>query len=183
MIKLTTPISNEEIKNLRIGDVVAITGTIFTARDAAHARLAELVKNQLTLPFNPKNAVVYYVGPTPPKPGQVIGSCGPTSSYRMDPYSSVLMKQGLKIMIGKGQRSEEFKAEMRKCQGVYLSAVGGTGALISKTVIQSVLIAYPDLGPEGIYQLTVKDFPAVVTYDAVGGDLFQEGQKKYRRSN
>ena len=114
MIKLTTPISNEEIKNLRIGDVVAITGTIFTARDAAHARLVELVKNQLPLPFNPKNAIVYYVGPTPAKPNQVIGSCGPTSSYRMDPYSAVLMKEGLKIMIGKGQRSEEFKAEMRK---------------------------------------------------------------------
>ncbi|MGD9886558.1 MAG: FumA C-terminus/TtdB family hydratase beta subunit [Bacilli bacterium] len=181
MIKLKTPLTDYDITSLRIGDEVLFSGTIFTARDAAHSKLINHIKNNEKLPFDPYNAIIYYVGPTPPRPNQVIGSAGPTSSYRMDPYSSVLMSQGVKVMIGKGDRSSEFLKALVKYQGVYLSAIGGTGALLSKTIKKATLIAYPELGPEGIYQLEVEDFPAIVTYDSHGGDLFTEGQKQYER--
>ncbi|MGD9605234.1 MAG: FumA C-terminus/TtdB family hydratase beta subunit [Bacilli bacterium] len=181
MIKLTTPLSNSNIEHLHIGDEVLFTGTIFTARDAAHEKLVNCVKEHKELPFEPTNAIIYYVGPTPPKPHQALGSAGPTSSYRMDPYSLVLMEQGIKVMIGKGDRSESFKTALVQNKAVYLSAIGGTGALLSKTIKKAQLIAYPELGPEGIYRLEVEDFPAIVTYDCYGGDLFITGQKQYAR--
>ena len=181
MIKLKTPLTDSDIAGLRIGDEVLFSGTIFTARDAAHGQLINHIKNNEKLPFDPHNAIIYYVGPTPPRPNQVIGSAGPTSSYRMDPYSGVLMSQGVKVMIGKGDRSPDFLKALVKYQGVYLSAIGGTGALLSKTIKKATLIAYPELGPEGIYRLEVEDFPAIVTYDSHGGDLFAEGQKQYER--
>lgn len=181
IVKWKTPLKDSDIENLHIGDEVMITGTIYTARDAAHAKLVKLVEEKQPLPFPSHNAIIYYVGPTPPKPNQAIGSAGPTSSYRMDPYSLVLMEQGIKIMIGKGQRSELFRNQMVKNHAVYLSAIGGTGALLSKTIKKATLIAYPELGPEGIYELEVIDFPAIVTYDCHGGDLFQAGIKQYQQ--
>lgn len=181
MIILKTPVSDSDIENLTAGEIVSITGTIYTARDAAHKRLVELVEIKEPLPFDPKNAIIYYVGPTPAKPGQAIGSAGPTSSYRMDPYSVILMKQGLKVMIGKGPRSEEFKKAMIEEKGVYLSAVGGAAALISQSIKKCDLIAYPDLGAEAIYRLEVEDFRAIVTYDTKGNDLLEEGVRKYQK--
>lgn len=182
MMKLKTPITDEDIKKLKIGDIVKITGTIYTARDAAHKRLVELVEKGESLPFDPTNAIIYYVGPAPAKPNQAIGSAGPTSSYRMDPYSIVLMEKGLKVMIGKGPRSQEIKDAIVKHGGAYLSAVGGAAALISQSIKKCDLIAYPDLGAEAIYRLEVEDFTAIVTYDAHGNDLLTEGVQKYKRN-
>ena len=180
-MKLHTPILDEDIVKLRAGDSVFITGTIYTGRDAAHKRLVALLNNNEPLPFDPIGTAIYYVGPTPNKPDQPIGSAGPTSSYRMDAYSPALMEKGLKIMIGKGPRSEQFKQELLKQKAVYLSATGGAAALIAKSVKSCTLVAYPDLGAEAIYRLEVENFPAVVTYDIYGNDLFLEGISKYSR--
>jgi len=179
IIELKTPITNEQIERLRIGDTVSITGIIYTARDAAHKKLVEAIKKGEQLPFDPNNAIIYYVGPTPAKPNQVIGSAGPTSSYRMDPYSSILMEKGVKITIGKGPRSEQFKKDLIKYKGVYLSAIGGAGALISKAIKKAELIAYPELGPEAIYKLEVENFTCFVTYDSKGNDLLTQGIMQY----
>lgn len=180
MIKLMTPLSNEDIKKLKAGDAVYITGIIYTGRDAAHKRLVEAINSGQELPFKLESNVIYYVGPTPAKPGQAIGSAGPTSSYRMDPYSATLMTQGLTVMIGKGPRSEEFKKDLVKNEGIYLSAVGGAAALISQSIKEAEVILYEDLGAEAIYKLYVEDFPAIVTYDAHGNDLLLAGVEKYR---
>jgi len=180
MINLQTPIKDEEIIKLRAGDLVQISGTIYTARDAAHKRLVELIEKGSELPFDLNNAIIYYVGPTPAKENQVIGSAGPTSSYRMDPYSKILMGKGAKISIGKGPRSQGFIDELLKYRGVYLSAVGGTAALISKKIKRCDLIAYEDLGAEAIYRLEVENFQAIVTYDSRGNNLLTEGVKKYQ---
>ena len=179
MIKLNAPFNPEQIKKLRAGDVVSITGVIYTARDAAHKRLCELLEKNQNLPIDILNSGIYYVGPTPAKPGAVIGSAGPTSSYRMDKYSEPLLKEGLSVMIGKGPRSSEFYEYMKKYNAVYMSSVGGTAALIAETVKSCELVAYEELGAEAIYKLRVEDFYAVVTYDAYGGDLFSEGKKRY----
>lgn len=181
MHKLTTPITSKEIIKLKAGDLIYITGTIFTARDAAHARLVDLIKANKELPIDLDNAIIFYVGPTPAKPGQVIGAAGPTSSYRMDQFSKYLMEKGSLISIGKGPRSASFKDDLKKYHGLYLSAVGGTGALISKSIKKCELVAYADLGAEAIYKLEVEDFQAVVTYDAHGNDLLEEGIKKYQK--
>ncbi len=181
MIKLKAPFNPEEIKKLRAGDVVSITGVIYTARDAAHKRLCELLEKREKLPIDILNSGIYYVGPTPAKPGRAIGSAGPTSSYRMDPYSEKLLQRGLSVMIGKGPRSEEFCDYLKKYNAVYMSAIGGCAALISETVKSCELVAYEDLGAEAIYKLTVEDFYAVVTYDACGGDLFKDGKEKYAK--
>jgi fumarate hydratase subunit beta len=181
MKKIQTPITKEDIATLRAGDIVYINGIIFTGRDAAHKKMVEsIIKNEV-LPFDLVNQVIYYVGPTPSKPNRPIGSCGPTSSYRMDAYSSILMKHGLKTMIGKGDRSQDFIDAMIKEKGVYLQTVGGTGALLSRRVISSKLVAYPELGAEAIYKLEVVDFPAIVTYDIYGGNLIEDEVKKYKK--
>lgn len=179
-VKITTPISAEEILKLKAGDQVLITGVIYTARDAAHKRLVELVEQGKELPFDVKDQLVYFVGPTPARPGKVIGSAGPTTSYRMDKYSPTLLDLGLRGMIGKGSRSQEVKDSMVKNKAVYMAAVGGAGALIAKAIKSAEVIAYEDLGPEAIRRLEVENFPATVINDAHGNDLYEEGAKAYR---
>ncbi|MCF7930822.1 MAG: Fe-S-containing hydro-lyase [Acholeplasmataceae bacterium] len=180
MMKLKTPITPKDIMKMRAGDIVYISGTIFTGRDAAHKKMVETLNQGEQLPVDFDGQVIYYTGPTPAKPDRPIGSCGPTSSYRMDAYSVPLMKKGLKVMIGKGDRSDDFILDMINEQAVYLQAVGGAGALLSRCVIKSEIIAYKELGPEAIYQLEVKDFPAIVTYDIYGGNLIKDQVKKYQ---
>ncbi len=178
--KLETPLTDEVIKTLKTGDSVLISGIIYTARDAAHARLVALLDDGKDLPFDPKGAIMYYVGPSPAPPGRPIGSAGPTTSYRMDPFAPRLLEVGLKGMIGKGPRSDEVKAAIRKYTGIYFAAVGGAAALISQSVQEAEIIAYEDLGPEAVRRLVVKDFPAIVANDVYGGDLFIEGIEKYK---
>ena len=178
--RLKTPLTDEVIKTLKTGDTVLISGIIYTARDAAHARLVALLDDGKDLPFDPTGAIMYYVGPSPAPPGRPIGSAGPTTSYRMDPFAPRLLEVGLKGMIGKGPRSEEVKAAIKKYTGVYFAAVGGAAALISQSVLEAEIIAYEDLGPEAVRRLVVKDFPAIVANDVYGGDLFIEGIEKYK---
>jgi fumarate hydratase subunit beta len=180
MINLKTPISDEQILALKAGDTVSITGTIFTARDAAHKKMIEALARGEKLPIDTNNSIIYYVGPTPAKPGEVIGSAGPTSSYRMDPYALALMEKGVKITIGKGPRSEEFKENLKKHGGVYLSAVGGAAALISQSIKKAEIIAYPELGAEAIYKLEVENFTAFVTYDSHCNDLLTDGINQFK---
>lgn len=170
MIRLQTPISNEDIAKLHVGEKVLINGTIYTARDQAHIRLLD-EKNPK---FDINGSVIFYVGPTPPKDGVVIGASGPTSSYRMDKLAVPLMEKGLKLMIGKGDRSEEFRQEMIKNNSVYLIATGGAGALLSSCIKKSDIIMYEDLGAEAIRKLEVEDFPCFVAYDIYGKDLFKD---------
>ncbi|MGI6787069.1 MAG: FumA C-terminus/TtdB family hydratase beta subunit [Acholeplasmataceae bacterium] len=174
MKKIKSPISLEELKDLRAGDIVYITGTIYTARDAAHKKLVNDLKNNNEIKFDLKNSTIYYVGPTPTRPGEVIGSSGPTTSYRMDPYAEDLLKEGVKMMIGKGDRSKEYQDLLVKYQAVYISAIGGTGALIKKSITNAKVIMYEDLDAEAIRELKVKDFYGVVVYDMYGGDLFSK---------
>lgn len=181
MIKLTTPIDENTARSLRAGDTVLISGTIYTGRDAAHKRLCELLARGESLPIDVKNSVIYYVGPTPAKPGRAIGSAGPTSSYRMDPYAEHLLQQGLRVMVGKGSRSKEFKELLKKYGGVYLSAIGGAAASISETIKKCEVVTYEDLGAEAIHRLEVEDFYAIVTYDSEGNDLFEQGIEKYKK--
>ncbi|MGM0435458.1 MAG: FumA C-terminus/TtdB family hydratase beta subunit [Bacillota bacterium] len=169
---LTPPITNEETKALKTGDQVLLTGTIYTARDAAHARLLK----EKEMPFNIEGAVIYYVGPTPAREGEVIGAAGPTSSYRMDELAVPLMEQGLKMMIGKGDRSETFREEMITNNAVYLIATGGAGALLASKIKKRTLVKYEDLGPEAIYELEVENFPCFVAYDVHGNNLFKRSQ-------
>ncbi|QMS85011.1 FumA C-terminus/TtdB family hydratase beta subunit [Candidatus Xianfuyuplasma coldseepsis] len=169
MIRMTTPITNDDVERLYAGEKVLISGTIYTARDQAHIRL--LTEERPA--FDIDGSVIFYVGPTPARGGNPIGSSGPTSSYRMDNITSNLMQQGLKLMIGKGDRSEAFRQEMMKYKSVYLIATGGAGALLASTVLSSKTIMYEDLGAEAIRELTVKDFPCFVAYDIHGGNIFQ----------
>ncbi len=170
MIKLNTPISNDDIKKLKVGEKVLISGTIYTARDQAHARL---IKESNPL-FEINGSVIYYVGPSPKREGFPIGASGPTSSYRMDKLAVPLMERGLKVMIGKGDRSEDFRNEMIKNNAVYLITTGGAGALISSKIQKSTLIMYEDLGAEAVYKLEVKDFPCFVAYDIYGNNIFKD---------
>lgn len=183
MKKISTPLTEEVILDLKTGDEVLISGTIYTARDAAHSRLIKLIEEGAPLPFDIKGQIIYYVGPTPAKPGEVIGSAGPTTSYRMDKYTPILLELGLKGMIGKGKRSQEVKDAVKKYKGVYFGAIGGAGALISKTIKSSKIIAYEDLLSEAIRELTVEDFPAYVVNDIYGGDLYEEGRKAFENKN
>ncbi len=182
-MKLRTPIRDQDIQSLRAGQIVYFSGIIYTGRDAAHKRLVETLEKEGKLPIDFHGQVIYYVGPTPAKEGRPIGSCGPTSSYRMDAYSTVLMKEGLKVMIGKGDRSDQFISDMIQEQGVYLQAVGGAGALLSRKVKKSEVVLYEDLGAEAIYKLEVEDFPAIVTYDIYGGNMINDEVKKYQKIN
>ncbi len=180
-ISLTTPLSDRDVENLRIGDQVSLNGVIYTARDAAHKRLVDLIASGGKLPFEVNGAVIYYVGPTPARPGEVIGSAGPTTSYRMDSYAPELIKLGLKGMIGKGNRGENVLEAMQRHKSVYFTATGGAAALISRWITSCEVIAYEDLGAEAIHRLEVKDFEVVVANDCHGGDLFREGIDKYRK--
>ncbi len=181
-IRLTAPLSDADVEQLSAGDRVLITGAVYTARDAAHARLVELIRKGEELPFDLAGQIVYFVGPTPAPAGRPIGSAGPTTSYRMDPYSPILLDRGLKGMIGKGKRSVEVKEAIRRNKAVYLAAVGGAGALISQRIRSAEIVAYEDLGPEAIRRLVVEDFPAVVVNDCRGGDLYAEGRKQYAKT-
>ncbi len=180
-IKITPPLSDADVDKLKAGDKVLITGILYTARDAAHKRLFELLERGEKLPFDVKGQLIYYVGPTPAKPGQVIGSAGPTTSGRMDAYTPRLLELGLKGTIGKGQRSQEVIEAMKKNKAVYLAAVGGAAALIAKSIKKAEVIAYEDLGPEAIRRLEVVDFPAIVVNDINGNDLFKIGVEKFKR--
>jgi len=181
-IRIYTPLTDEIVEKLKTGDKVLVNGFIYTGRDAAHRRLVELVNKGQPLPFDIEGQIIYYVGPTPPKPGKVIGSAGPTSSYRMDPYAPVLMAKGLKGMIGKGSRGKEVIDAMKQYKAVYLAATGGAGALISKRIKKADVVAYEDLGPEAIRRLEVEDFPAIVVNDIYGHDLYEQGKKAYKGS-
>ena len=174
------PLTNDMIQALHIGDKIFISGTIYTARDAAHQRLIELVKEGKELPFNLSGQIIYYVGPTPPKPGDPIGSAGPTTSYRMDTYTPTLLKLGLKGMIGKGARSREVINSIKKYKAIYFAATGGAGALISKAIKKAKIVAYEDLGPEAIREIEVENFPVIVAHDVHGNDLYTDGKKRYR---
>jgi fumarate hydratase subunit beta len=178
--KITTPLTDEVIKGLKIGEKVSITGVIYSARDAAHKRLVELVEKGEELPFDLKGSVIYFVGPAPAKPGYAVGSAGPTTSYRMDPYSPTLIENGLKGMIGKGARSEEVKQYMVKHVAVYFAAIGGAGALMSQSIKKAEVIAYPELGAEAVRRMEVEDFPAIVAIDAEGNDLYIKGREEYQ---
>ncbi|WP_419865597.1 Fe-S-containing hydro-lyase [Fictibacillus phosphorivorans] len=179
-IQLSCPISDEEIKTLKAGDRVLLSGTIYTARDAAHKRMSEALQNSGKLPVQIAGQIIYYVGPTPAKPGQVIGSAGPTTSGRMDKYTPALLELGLKGMIGKGYRSDEVVESIKKNKAVYFGAIGGSGALIARTIKSSEIIAYQDLGPEAIYKLEVKEFPAIVIIDSKGNDWYEIGKQQYQ---
>lgn len=173
---LNTPLKDEDIINLRTGDKVLINGTIYTARDAAHKRIVESIGSNDKLPFDLNGQIIYYAGPSPAKPGAVIGSCGPTTSSRMDAYTPKLLEHGLKGMIGKGKRSKEVISAMMKHKCVYFSAVGGVAALLSKTIVEAEIIAYPDLEPESVRRLVVNNFPVIVAIDIYGNDIYSHEQ-------
>ncbi len=179
--RLKTPLSNEDVEKLKSGDIVYLSGTMYTARDAAHKRLVDLILNGEELPFELEGAVIYYVGPTPPKPGEPIGSAGPTTSYRMDPYAPILIEHGLKGMIGKGKRNQDVKDACVKHKAVYFGATGGAAALIAKAIKKAEVIAYPELGPEAVRRIEVEDFPVVVVNDTFGNDLYDEGRKLWEK--
>ena len=178
-IRVTTPMTREQARSLKSGDSVLLSGVIYTARDAAHKRLCELVAAGKELPLDVKDSVIYFVGPTPARPGEAIGSAGPTTAYRMDAYSPTMIEQGQTGMIGKGKRNEEVIAAMKKHGAVYFGAIGGCGALLSKCIKKAEVIAYDDLGAEAIRRLEVEDFPVIVIIDSEGNNLYETGRKAY----
>jgi len=178
--KVKLPLTDEILKELKAGDDVLLNGVIYVARDAAHKRMVEALEKGQDLPFDIQGQTVYFMGPSPAKPGQVIGSAGPTTSGRMDSYSPRLMAAGLKGMIGKGNRSQAVKEAMKKHRAVYFAAIGGAGALISKSIKKAEVIAYDELGAEAVRRLEVEDFPVTVINDIYGGDLYQEGKARYQ---
>lgn len=178
-VKITTPLTEDKVKNLKSGDTVLLSGVLYTGRDAAHKRLIELLDKNEKLPLEIKDQVIYYVGPSPAKPGQVIGSAGPTTSYRMDPYAPRLLDLGLKGMIGKGARNQEVIDAIIRNKAVYFGAIGGAAALIGKSIVKSEVIAYEDLGAEAIRRIEVCDMPLVVIIDSNGTNLYETGKKNY----
>ena len=182
-VKITTPLTRDAARTLHAGDSCLISGVIYTARDAAHKRLCELVAAGKELPLDIKDSIIYFVGPTPAKPGQAIGSAGTTMSYRMDAYSPTLISLGLTGMIGKGKRGTEVVDAMKEHGAVYFGAIGGCGALLSRCIKKAEVIAYDDLGAEAIRRLEVEDFPAIVIIDSQGNNLYQTGRKGYLVSN
>ena len=181
-VHITTPLTWDKVKELKAGDNCLISGVIYTARDAAHKRLCELVAAGKALPMDITDSIIYFVGPTPAKPGQAIGSAGPTTSYRMDAYSPILIELGLTGMIGKGKRGPEVIDAMKKHGAVYFGAIGGCGALISECIKEAEIVAYEDLGAEAIRRLVVKDFPVVVIIDSEGNNLYETGKANYLAS-
>jgi fumarate hydratase subunit beta len=178
--KVKLPLTDEALKDLRAGDNVLLSGVMYVARDAAHKRIVDALDQGKPLPFDIKGQTIYFMGPSPAKPGQVIGSAGPTTSGRMDTYSPRLIAEGLKGMVGKGMRSPAVKDAIKKYKAVYMAAIGGTGALISRTIKKSEVVAYEELGAEAVLRLEVKDFPATIINDIYGGDLYEEGKAKYK---
>lgn len=181
-IHMTTPFTEDKARSLKAGDSVLLSGIIYTARDAAHKRLCELLDKGEQLPVDLQDAIIYYVGPTPAKPGQPIGSAGPTTSYRMDAYAPRLLDIGLRGMIGKGSRSQQVVDSIIKNGAVYFAAIGGAAAVIAKSIVEAELVAYEDLGSEAIRKLTVKDFPVTVVVDSQGHDLYTIGREQYLQS-
>lgn len=181
-IKITTPLTVDKVRGLKAGDSVLLSGVIYTARDAAHKRLVELLDKDEELPLNIKDEIIYYVGPSPAKPGQVIGSAGPTTSYRMDSYAPRLLDLGLKGMIGKGARSKEVVEAIIRNKAIYFGAIGGAAALIAKSIVKSEIIAYEDLGAEAIRKIEIKEMPVTVIIDSEGKNLYEVGQMKYLES-
>ena len=179
--KVSLPLTDEAIRDLKAGDNVLFTGVMYVGRDSAHKRMVEALDKGQDLPFDVRGQTIYFMGPSPAKPGQVIGAAGPTTSGRMDAYSPRLMAEGLKGMIGKGLRSQEVKEAIKKHKAVYFAAIGGAGALISKAIRKSDTVAYEELGAEALLRLEVENFPAIVVNDAHGGDLYEEGKAKYRK--
>ena len=182
-IPIKTPLTRENAKKLKAGDNCLLSGVIYTARDAAHKRLCELVKEGKELPLSLKDAIIYFVGPTPEKPGQAIGSAGPTTSYRMDAYSPTLIAMGQTGMIGKGKRGPEVISAMKEHGAVYFGAIGGCGALLSKCIKKAEVVAYDDLGAEAIRRLEVEDFPVIVIIDSKGNNLYETGRNNYLSKN
>ena len=180
-VRLTPPLTDEMVKTLVMGDQVLVSGVIYTARDAAHKRLMELLDAGKQMPVDFKGQILYYVGPSPARPGRVIGAAGPTTSTRMDVYTPTMLKLGLKAMIGKGKRSLEVLAALQEFTAVYLGATGGAGALISKCIKAAEVVAFPDLGPEAIHRLEVENLPTIVINDCHGGDLYELGRREYAR--
>ena len=180
---VNTPLSDADVGSLKAGDRVRISGVLYTARDAAHARLLPLIEKGERLPIDVKGQIIYYTGPSPARPGSVIGSVGPTTASRMDKFTPALLALGLKGTIGKGYRGQAVKDALRQHKGVYFGAIGGAGAVLSEFVKKSEVVAYEDLGTEAIRRLEVEGFPAIVLYDSHGGDLYQDGQKTYARED
>ncbi|MCR4429620.1 MAG: Fe-S-containing hydro-lyase [Tepidanaerobacteraceae bacterium] len=178
---VTTPLTLEKVQDLKSGDRVLLNGTIYTGRDAAHKRLFEMIQRGEKLPFDLNGQVIYYVGPCPAKPGTVIGSAGPTTSGRMDPYTPALLQNGLKGMIGKGLRSQAVVDAIIKYKCVYFAAIGGAGALLAESIKEAEVLAFPDLGPEAIYKLRVENFPVTVIIDSEGNNLYTVGKERYRQ--
>jgi fumarate hydratase subunit beta len=181
-MKITTPLTDAVVEQLHAGDAVEITGTIYVARDAAHKRMVEALERGEKLPVDLRGQIVYYMGPSPTKPGQVIGSAGPTTSGRMDAYTPRLLEIGLKGMIGKGLRAQPVLDAMKKYKAVYFAATGGAAALIAQRIKKAQVIAYEDLGAEALQELEVEDFPVIVVNDMYGGDAYEEGKKRYARN-
>ena len=181
-INITTPLDESTVQQLKAGDSVQISGYLYTGRDAAHKRLYALINEDKELPFPIEGQIIYYVGPAPAKPGYACGPAGPTTSYRMDPYTPALLEKGLKGMIGKGLRSQEVIESMKKNKAVYFAAIGGAAALIAQSIKKSEVITYPDLGAEAIHRYLVEDFPAIVCIDSSGNNLYESEPPKYRQS-
>jgi fumarate hydratase subunit beta len=179
--RIVAPLEEALVRELRAGDVVSLSGTLLTGRDAAHKRMTDLLRAGEPLPFSIKGEVIYYVGPTPAPPDRPIGAAGPTTSYRMDAYAPLLMEHGLRGMIGKGPRAEAVKEAMIQWGVVYFAAVGGTGALISRCIKKAEILAWEELGPEAVRRLVVEDLPLIVATDTQGGDLYVTGRQKYKR--
>ena len=182
MMDISTPLTESVVRQLRSADSVSISGIIYVARDAAHKRMVEALDRGDSLPFDPRGQIIYYTGPTPAKPGKPIGSAGPTTSYRMDPYSVRILQVGLKGMIGKGHRSLALREAMQRYKAVYFAAIGGAGALLARSVKSAEVIAYEDLGTEAVRRLVVQDFPAIVIDDIYGGDAYEQGRRQYAQT-
>jgi len=180
---VTTPLSDADVESLRTGDRVRITGVVYTARDAAHGRLWPLIQEGKQLPIDVRGQIIYYTGPSPAKPGDVVGSIGPTTGSRMDKFTPALIKLGLKATMGKGARSQPVKDAFKQYKGVYFGAIGGAGAVLSRFVKRVEIVAYEDLGTEAIRRLEVEGFPAIVVNDSYGGDLYQDGMTAYARED
>jgi fumarate hydratase subunit beta len=179
--RIALPLTDETVANLKAGDDVLLSGTMYVGRDSAHKRIVEALDQGKPLPFDIRGQTIYYMGPSPAKPGQAIGSAGPTTSGRMDSYSPRLMAEGIRGMVGKGMRTPAVKEAMKKYRAVYFAAIGGAGALISKAIKKSDVIAYEELGAEALLRIEVADFPAIVINDIHGGDLYEEGKAKYKK--
>lgn len=179
--RLETPLENRDVEGLHIGDKVLLNGEIYTGRDAAHKRIVEQLRRGEDPPFPLEGAVIYYVGPAPAKPGMPIGPAGPTTSYRMDSYTPALLERGLKGMIGKGNRGKEVRQAIQNNKAVYFIAIGGAAALVAERIKSADVIAYEELGTEAVRRLIVEDFPVIVANDVHGGDIYEEGKKRYRK--